>query len=118
MANKTFNNVRIQLKRDTATNWEKNNPVLLEGEEILVDTGSGELRMKVGDGTKTYTQLPFTDEKLRALIAANKITVDETLSETSTNPVQNKTLAKKIADLEALLEEKSQVQINIWEAED
>lgn len=61
-------NARIKLKRDTAVNWTVNNPVLLNGEIILIDTDSGELRAKVGDGTKTYTQLPFTDEILRNLI--------------------------------------------------
>lgn len=61
-------NTRIKLKRDTSANWTTNNPVLLNGEQILVDTADGELRVKVGDGTKTYTQLPFTDEVLRSLI--------------------------------------------------
>lgn len=60
-------NARIALKRDTSANWTNYNPVLLNGELILVDTDNG-LRAKVGDGTKTYTQLPFTDEALRALI--------------------------------------------------
>ena len=64
------------MKRDTAVNWTVNNPVLLNGEIILVDTDSGELRAKVGDGTKTYTQLPFTDEILKNLITGkqNKLT--------------------------------------------
>ena len=61
-------NTRIKSKRDTAANWTANNPVLLNGEIILIDTDSGELRAKVGDGVKTYTQLPFTDEILRNLI--------------------------------------------------
>lgn len=69
-------NARIKLKRDTAVNWTVNNPVLLNGEIILIDTDSGELRAKIGDGTKTYTQLPFTDEILRNLITnkQNKLT--------------------------------------------
>ena len=61
-------NVRIALKRDTSANWTNYNPVLLNGELILVDTSEGQLRAKIGDGIKTYTQLPFTDEALRALI--------------------------------------------------
>lgn len=61
-------NARIALKRDTSANWTNYNPVLLNGELILVDTAEGQLRAKIGDGTKTYTQLPFTDEALRALI--------------------------------------------------
>lgn len=59
---------RIQNKRDTSANWTKNNPIILNGEIILVDTAEGELRAKIGDGTKTYTQLPFSDEALKNLI--------------------------------------------------
>lgn len=59
---------RVQNKRDTSANWTKNNPVILNGEIILVDTAEGELRAKIGDGTKTYTQLPFSDEALKSLI--------------------------------------------------
>ena len=57
---------RIQMKRDSATNWTSANPVLLNGEIIVVDTNSGDIRYKVGDGVKTYTQLPFSDESLIA----------------------------------------------------
>ena len=60
------------MKKDTEGNWTQNNPVLLNGEIILVDTDSGELRAKVGDGTKTYTQLPFTDEILKNLITGKQ----------------------------------------------
>ena len=61
MATKQFNS-RIQWKRDTSANWTTNNPVLLDGEIIIVDTNAGETRFKVGNGTSTYTQLPFQDE--------------------------------------------------------
>ena len=57
-------NARIKSKRDTASNWETNNPVLLNGELIIVDTNAGDVRFKIGDGVKTYTQLPFQDESL------------------------------------------------------
>lgn len=65
MANETAKKTlktRIKLKRDTSANWEKVNPVLLNGETIIVDTANNETRTKTGDGTKTYTQLPFDDE--------------------------------------------------------
>lgn len=57
-------NARIALKRDTDVNWTNYNPVLLNGELILVDIAEDQLRAKIGDGIKTYTQLPFTDEVL------------------------------------------------------
>lgn len=59
---------RIRGKRDTSANWTTNNPVLLNGEEIIVDTDSGEVRKKIGDGVSHYTELPFTDERLRTMI--------------------------------------------------
>lgn len=59
---------RMKQKRDTAANWEAKNPVILNGEIVLVDTKVGELRAKIGDGAKKYSQLPFSDEVLRNLI--------------------------------------------------
>ena len=104
MANKEIL-TRIKHKRDTSLNWTINNPVLLNGEIILVDTteGKGELRAKIGDGIKTYTQLPFSDEILRDLINDSKVTIDDALSSTSTNPVQNKVINTAINDLNTLI---------------
>lgn len=63
-------NGRLQNKRDTAANWTKNNPVLLDGEIVIVTTNSGEIRRKVGDGTRKFSELPFDDEVLRSLVSA------------------------------------------------
>lgn len=65
---KKYLNARVQMKKDTAANWEAANPVILAGEFIIVTTANGETRFKVGDGTKRYTQLPYTDEPLRSLV--------------------------------------------------
>lgn len=132
MANKQLK-ARVKNKRDTATNWASKNPVILNGEIILVDTNEGELRAKVGDGTKTYSQLPFSDAALRTLIenkvdkvngkglstndytaedklkllgidvGANKTVVDSELSSTSVNPVQNKVVNASISNLAGLI---------------
>jgi hypothetical protein len=80
MASKTFN-TRIQNKRDTSSNWTSNNPILLDGEIILVDTAEGELRAKIGDGVKTYTQLPFSDEALKSLINVDSTSLNSMLEE-------------------------------------
>lgn len=66
-------NTRIKFKRDTSSNWTNKNPVILNGEIILVDTDSGELRAKIGDGSKTYTQLPFSDEVVRNLVTEHNV---------------------------------------------
>lgn len=60
---------RTQQKKDTSANWTNTNPIILDGEIIIVVTDSGEVRKKIGNGTKTYTQLPFDDEVIRSLIS-------------------------------------------------
>lgn len=84
MATKTLN-ARLPHSRDTSANWTKYDPVLLDGEIIIVDTDAGEVRYKVGDGTKKYSQLPFDDEAVKALISA-KMANDAVEYYTTTNP--------------------------------
>lgn len=49
---------RIKLRRDTATNWTNVNPVLALAEPgVETDTN----KMKIGDGTKTWTELQYID---------------------------------------------------------
>ena len=90
-------NVRIKQKIDTESNWSKNNPVLLKGEKGLIE-GTG--KYKIGDGTSKWSDLPLYEgmtasdrSKLNSIASgATKVTVDSTLSSTSTNPVQNKVI--------------------------
>lgn len=50
---------KIQLRRDTAANWTSTNPVLAQG-EVGYDLTSG--KMKVGNGTSTWTQLAYFND--------------------------------------------------------
>lgn len=59
---------QLKLRKDTAASWTEKNPVIGNGEMIIVETSSGEQRFKVGDGEKTFTQLPYTDETLLSKI--------------------------------------------------
>lgn len=59
---------RVKHKRDTSANFTSANPVLLNGEIIIVDTDSGEVRTKTGDGVKRYSELPFDDERMKSLV--------------------------------------------------
>lgn len=52
---------RIKTKKDTQANWESANPILKDGEEILVVCSDGKTRRKVGDGTSSYSSLPYAD---------------------------------------------------------
>ena len=63
LAGKRFSG-RVQHTRDTSANWTQADPVLLSGEHIFVETNTGAIRTKTGDGTKRYTQLPFDDEPI------------------------------------------------------
>jgi hypothetical protein len=50
--------VRIQMRRDTASNWTNNNPILAEGEMGLeIDTN----RWKIGNGTNIWSALPYSN---------------------------------------------------------
>lgn len=59
--------VRVQNKRDTSENWNKNGTIIpLDGELVLVENPeTGELRLKFGDGEKAFSDLPFYDELLK-----------------------------------------------------
>lgn len=62
---------RLQLRRDTDINFDKikDTFVPLKGEVLLVDTTSDGLRSKIGDGIKTFAQLPFSDQVIRSLVS-------------------------------------------------
>ena len=71
----------IKNKTDTAANWTQKNPMLAEGEIIVVQTSAGETRLKIGDGVKTFTQLPYIDEQIynNVVTSVNGQTGDVTL---------------------------------------
>lgn len=52
-------NVRVQNKRDTVTNWETNNPILLKGEMAIVQALNGNIKVKVGDGVTAFNDLTY-----------------------------------------------------------
>lgn len=84
----TMLNTRVKWKRDTSANWTANNPVLLDGEVIIVDTNAGDTRFKVGNGTSTYTQLPFQDEYVLNQIpdVSNYVTAEDPTGIVNTVP--------------------------------
>ena len=80
MANKILN-TRVISRRDSSSNWASSNPVLLNGERILVDFyDSGTYRYsreKIGDGVKAYNQLPFMDEGFKVPHSHSVTTADD-----------------------------------------
>ena len=50
---------KVPFIKNTETYWETLNPILLDGEVILISDDDGSVRIKVGDGTSPYTELEF-----------------------------------------------------------
>lgn len=67
MATRTIK-TRLQLRKDLESNYDSSF-VPLKGEVLLVDTTSDGLRSKVGDGVKTFAQLPYSDQVVRDLVS-------------------------------------------------
>lgn len=55
-------NIRIKHKYDTEANWNKNNPVLLNGEIAITSDKFG--KHKVGDGTHKWSELSYAKAEL------------------------------------------------------
>lgn len=55
-------NPKIQLRHDTSTNWQTQNPVLLEG-EVAIETDSN--KVKIGNGTDNYNALPYITDQTK-----------------------------------------------------
>lgn len=116
---------RIVHKHDLESNWIlATNFIPKQGEIVVYDKDStySYERFKIGDGVTAVSSLPFADdhkvdkvsgkglstndyttlekEKLAGIEAgANKTEVDSKLSDTSTNPVQNKVVKAEFARL-------------------
>lgn len=59
MSSKTLNNVRIQLRNDTAANWQNSTVVLLPG-EFAVENDTG--LFKIGNGTDVFKDLKYANK--------------------------------------------------------
>lgn len=49
---------RLLQRRDSLTNWINNNPVLLDGELGLIDVNGNYTQMVIGDGKRSFNNLP------------------------------------------------------------
>lgn len=71
MADKTLN-IRIQLRNDTAENWNTQNPVLRKGEMgVEIDTR----KIKIGNGTDHWTTLKYSgvdEDTIKGIINKNR----------------------------------------------
>jgi hypothetical protein len=60
---------RIQVRKDSAANWESANPVLAQG-EIGFELDSG--RAKIGDGSNAWSALSYNIDPLLIQISATE----------------------------------------------
>ena len=72
MADKTFN-VRIKCKRDTESNWQTANPVLKSGELAVSELSENKVKLKAGDGAKSYSLLPFISTRTDDLLETGEM---------------------------------------------
>lgn len=79
--------VRVCHAYATSAQWNNANPVLMSGE---MGVESDTQKYKIGDGVTKWSNLSY----------ASGITVDSQLSDTSANPVQNKTITAALSSLD------------------
>lgn len=107
-------NTRIQLKKDTLSNWNTNNPVLLPGEVAIVETqGVGDssalisTRLKIGDGTTHFKDLKWVEAIASDVAAWAKQAVKPkyTAQEVGAAPVEHTHTKAQISDMPTKLSE-------------
>lgn len=60
----TLQNIKISLRSDSLENWISSDPVLKNGELVIVnDISAGLARFKIGNGVSAFVQLPYVNEK-------------------------------------------------------
>ena len=76
MAERTLQ-AKLKVRSDTATNWQSNNPVLLQGEPALeTDTN----KLKFGNGTSAYNDLPY--------VSSDAVTVEANPADEATQTLE------------------------------
>ena len=105
MANKTLN-IRIQLRNDTAENWNTQNPVLLKG-EMGVETDTG--KTKIGNGTAHWKDLKYSgvdEDTIKGIIDKNRdnfTPVEATKEESDTQALAREITNPKKGDMAVVI---------------
>lgn len=93
---------RLLQRRDSLTNWINNNPVLLDGELGLIDINGNYTQIVIGDGKRSFNDLPKIKLNFDEPVTRIKLDSDEpTICSYSTNSgsiVVNKNLLPWIED--------------------
>ena len=100
--------ITYQLKRGPQSVIEAKNPILAEGEPIVIFCEDGSTKLKIGDGQTPYLELDYVGGTINEDSDGDvvSIEIDDTLSVYSENPVQNKIVTKALNDLTDKLSDK------------
>ena len=86
--------IKLQLRRDTTQNWYEINPILSEGEFGVEFLDNGKAKIKIGDGTRHYSELEYFADTISYLDLIEKPKIngipvegEMTLSELGIQPV-------------------------------
>ena len=99
-------NIRIQLRNDTAENWNTKNPVLLEG-EMGVETDTG--KTKIGNGTANWKDLKYSgvdEDTIKGIIDKNRdnfTSVEATKEESDTQALAREITNPKKGDMAVVI---------------
>ena len=86
---------RIQMRRDTSTNWSVNNPTPANGEPCYeTDTH----KFKIGDGVTKYTNLPYQGDRS----SGGGATIDDSTTSTTSTWSSSKINSEITTDIENL----------------
>ena len=78
MAGEQIIDARVKQKVDTEANWLANSIIILEGEQAFVVNDLGDpVNFKIGDGTKTFSELPYWINYLSNVISHKIIKLDD-----------------------------------------
>lgn len=93
---------RLLQRRDSLTNWINNNPVLLDGELGLIDINGNYTQIVIGDGKRSFNDLPkiklnFDEPVTRIKLDSDELTICS-YSTNSSSIVANKNLFPWIED--------------------
>lgn len=93
---------RLLQHRDSLTNWINNNPILLDGELGLIGVNGNYTQMVIGDGKRSFNNLPkiklnFDEPVTRIKLDSDELTICS-YSTNSSSIIANKNLFPWIED--------------------
>ena len=75
-------NIEVDMvnRRDTEANWISANPIVANGEQIIVDMPDKSIKIKIGDGVKYFNELEYNDNLVTAGAGCSLIKVSLLMS--------------------------------------